>query len=416
MIGLIEALNFRCLRYIRQPLGPFHVLVGPNASGKTSFLDILAFLSTLVTEGAQAAVTERTDNFHDLVSGRKQTRFELAIEAPIPDEFQTPRDSPDYDLIRYEVGLALNGRTNEFGIVQESLLLGNAADSVAIRATNGSPRIPQTLFQSPQHHRWKSLIWQGTKHEYSLTPEQPEPGHADGYWIIGKPDKTWPVFRQLDEAEFPASVWLGSVLKTDIARIELSSTALRRPSPPGAGLRMTDDGSSLPWAVAELRGQHPDRFKAWLAHVRIAFPDVKTIRVITRPEDKHRYLIVREQNGLEVPSWMLSDGMLRFLALTLLAYLPGDQMTYLVEEPETSLHPQSIELVLQSLGSVYDGQVLVATQSASVVAATELDKILVFSRDRKWGTRIERGDHHPALRDWKGQPYLDVLFASGVLG
>ena len=36
MIRLIEALNFRCLRYARQPLGPFHVLVGPNASGKTT--------------------------------------------------------------------------------------------------------------------------------------------------------------------------------------------------------------------------------------------------------------------------------------------------------------------------------------------------------------------------------------------
>jgi predicted ATPase len=48
MISLIEALNFRCLRYIRQPLGPFHILVGPNASGKTTFLDVVAFLGQLV--------------------------------------------------------------------------------------------------------------------------------------------------------------------------------------------------------------------------------------------------------------------------------------------------------------------------------------------------------------------------------
>jgi predicted ATPase len=113
---------------------------------------------------------------------------------------------------------------------------------------------------------------------------------------------------------------------------------------------------------------------------------------------------------------MLSDGMLRFLALTVIAYLPGDPIVYLVEEPETCLHPLSIELVLQSLASVYDGQVLVATQSPAVVAATELDKILVFSQDANTGTRIERGDLHPALRDWKGHPNLDVLFASGVLG
>lgn len=39
MITLIEALNYRCLRYISRPLESFHVLVGPNASGKTTFLD-----------------------------------------------------------------------------------------------------------------------------------------------------------------------------------------------------------------------------------------------------------------------------------------------------------------------------------------------------------------------------------------
>ena len=47
MITLVEALNYRCLRYISRPLQPFHVLVGPNASGKTTFLDVVGLLSTL---------------------------------------------------------------------------------------------------------------------------------------------------------------------------------------------------------------------------------------------------------------------------------------------------------------------------------------------------------------------------------
>lgn len=48
MITSIEALHYRCLKYVSQPLDRFHVLVGPNASGKTTFLDTIAFLGSVV--------------------------------------------------------------------------------------------------------------------------------------------------------------------------------------------------------------------------------------------------------------------------------------------------------------------------------------------------------------------------------
>jgi predicted ATPase len=39
MISRIETLDYRCLRYIDQTLGPFQLLVGANATGKTTFLN-----------------------------------------------------------------------------------------------------------------------------------------------------------------------------------------------------------------------------------------------------------------------------------------------------------------------------------------------------------------------------------------
>jgi predicted ATPase len=107
MITLIEALNFRCLRYVRQPLGPFHVLVGPNASGKTTFLDIPALLGRLVSDGLDAAVRDRTQNFEEMVWQRKGRSVELAIEARIPEERRPMLESPAWDTIRYEVALGL---------------------------------------------------------------------------------------------------------------------------------------------------------------------------------------------------------------------------------------------------------------------------------------------------------------------
>jgi DNA replication and repair protein RecF len=45
MIRLFRATNFRCLENIELKLGPrFNLIVGPNASGKTSLLEALAYL------------------------------------------------------------------------------------------------------------------------------------------------------------------------------------------------------------------------------------------------------------------------------------------------------------------------------------------------------------------------------------
>ena len=80
MISLIEALNYRCLRYVSRPLNPFHVLVGPNASGKTTFLDVVGFLRDLVSGGLDTALSQRTANPEELLYRRQGDRLELAIE------------------------------------------------------------------------------------------------------------------------------------------------------------------------------------------------------------------------------------------------------------------------------------------------------------------------------------------------
>ena len=104
MIRLIEAWNYRCLRYIKQELRDFHVLVGPNASGKTTFLDVVSFLGDLVSDGLEQAIQKRTSNFSDLLFARHGSHFELAVELKIPDDraVALPKERK-FDTIRYEI-------------------------------------------------------------------------------------------------------------------------------------------------------------------------------------------------------------------------------------------------------------------------------------------------------------------------
>ena len=108
MIRRIQALNFRCLRYADVRLDRFHVLVGPNASGKSTLFDVVAFLGDLVRDDLEAAIGRRTRNFQDLVWGRPKQglHFEPAVEFEIPETIR-PRLPPEkeFRLFRYEIAV-----------------------------------------------------------------------------------------------------------------------------------------------------------------------------------------------------------------------------------------------------------------------------------------------------------------------
>jgi len=144
--------------------------------------------------------------------------------------------------------------------------------------------------------------------------------------------------------------------------------------------------------------------------------DMEAVEVHERPEDRSQYLVLRYKNGLSVPSWMLSDGTLRLLALALLAYLPPEERVFLIEEPENGVHPRAIEAVFQALNSVYRGQVFLATHSPLFMALAKPDNLLIFGKTPSGATDIVRGPEHPALWQWRAEQSLDLLFASGVLG
>lgn len=88
MIRLVEALNYRCLAYISQPLYPFHVLVGPNASGKSTFLDVLGLIRDFLTMGLDSAIltreghSGRASRVEELFLINKATDLKLLLNSP----------------------------------------------------------------------------------------------------------------------------------------------------------------------------------------------------------------------------------------------------------------------------------------------------------------------------------------------
>jgi len=419
MITLIEALKFRCLRDITQPLGPFHVLVGPNASGKTTFLDVVAFLGRLVSDGLDAAIGERTQNFEDLVWGRHDDAFELAIEAVIPEGVRVLLDANGYDTVRYELQLEAEKRSGEIRIAAEKVLLKHHVPMGPVQ---------RTLF--PESSRLRRTIVSGKAGPGEKLVINKVRGGNDNFYpeVYEKPGKYWvPAFKlgprksalgnlPADESKFPATAWFKGLLGQGVQQLVLNSLLIRKASPPGQVRGFKPDGSNLPWVIADLQRKSKGRFDDWIAHLRTALPDLESIRTVEREDDKHRYLVLIYRGGLEVPSWMASDGTLRLLALTLPAYLPDLTGVFLIEEPENGIHPRAVEAMFQSLSSVYGAQILLATHSPVILGIVDVAKVLCFAKASSGETDIVAGSDHPALRDWQGETNLAVLFAGGVLG
>ncbi len=106
---------------------------------------------------------------------------------------------------------------------------------------------------------------------------------------------------------------------------------------------------------------------------------------------------------------------MRFLALTLLGYLPSSGI-YLIEEPENGLHPFALDPVYDALSSASDSQVLSATHSPAFLKLADPEEALCFAKNTEGATDIVRGDRHPHLRDWQGKADMQLLFATGVIG
>jgi predicted ATPase len=414
MLTLIEALNYRCLRYVSQPLQPFHVLVGPNASGKTTFLDVVAFLGRLVSDGPEAAVRDRTQNLRDLVWMRSGNSFELAIEARIPLHLREA-SKQRFEFVRYEVGVAEHAETGEIELISERVLLREPSGRQ--RAGDSRPLFPSPVDPPPSLARrgrtFRTIVSKTATGNDVYTPESEVGWHHT--FKLG-PRKSALGNLPEDESRFPATTWLKQVLQEGIQQIVLNSMMLRQASPPGQVRRFKTDGSNLPWVVDDLRSRFPDRFSAWMQHLKCFLENLQDITVVQRPEDGFKYIVLVYTGSLHVPSWTASDGTLRLIALTVPAYHPELPSVFVIEEPENGIHPRAIGGMIQSLSSVYGSQVLLASHSPVVLSEVEPDKILCFAKTSDGSTDICNGTDHPRLKDWKRTPTLDVLYVSGVLG
>ena len=398
----IQARNYRSLRHVDLRFdGGFYVLVGPNGSGKSTLFDAIGFLFDLFDKGLESAVGARTKNFQDLVwdRPREQPGFELAAEFDVEGR-----------PFRYEVRVVETG--SGLRIAKEQGYLGHlTARTFAAQGSTQNlvrlKRLPRVFSRSVT----TSFFSQGR----TLTVSHPDDVSALQFVPFVDQIQVGDAVPETINISAAVAAVTPLMQQDAVQFLQLDSRRLRSASAPNGddGSRLADDGRNLPRVLNHLREYHRSHWKRWLADVRMSLPGLEDVRTVHRPEDRHDYLLIK-RNGVQVPSWVASEGTLRLLALTVIPYLQENPVAYLLEEPENGIHPMAIEFAYQALSTVYGSQVFIASHSPTLLRCVRPAEVLCFGSDPDRGTVIVAGDQHPRLAEWQGSVDDEVFWAADI--
>ena len=156
----------------------------------------------------------------------------------------------------------------------------------------------------------------------------------------------------------------------DIRFLDLSPEHMRNPSCPGQTV-LGDRGENLPtvlefiWADPKLQEPLCD----WLRE--LTSMDVADFDFLSDPTSGHIQLVIIEANGRRVSGYSASDGTLRLLAMLAALLKPRRPGLYFFEEIDRGIHPSRLHLLVELIEkqtSEGDIQVVTTTQSPQLLS------------------------------------------------
>lgn len=412
MLTRLKVSGFKNLIDVDVPLGPFTCVAGGNGTGKSNLFDVIQFLSALADHTLiDAARSVRSDqgrtsdvrNLFHCIGDTDTLEMSLEAEMIIPEagvDDLGQQVKATTTLLRYSVVLAYR--------VEDSLPSLATLELIEERLEHLKLGDWGKHLKFADHRRdWRDSVLKG-KRRVPFISTTIQGGnraiklHQDG-GDSARPQtilsKTSPrtVLSTINTAESPTALLARREMQS-WKLLQLESSALRESdeftTQPGLG----SDGSHLPATLyglvrSEKNGNPVSQGKeiyaqvaAWLSEL---IDDVAAVRI---DRDERRELLTLEvvdQSGTVYPARTLSDGALRFLALSVLESDPKATGLICMEEPENSIHPSRIPLILGLLQNMATDvtipvgsdnplcQVIVSTHSASVIQEIFDDTLLI---------------------------------------
>lgn len=195
------------------------------------------------------------------------------------------------------------------------------------------------------------------------------------------------------------------------------TSPMRQPSRTGDNETLRNDGSNLASFLYRLKIEDERTYNLIEGTVRSIAPYFKCFRL--SPDKSMDGFVSLEWEEKDSDMYLdannFSDGTLRFIALAALLLQPDPPQTIIIDEPELGLHPASIiKLGALIKRASYRTQLIVATQSVSIVDCFDPEDIIVV--DRKNGQSTFQRLDKESCAAWISDYSLGEIWEKNVIG
>lgn len=364
MITRILIEHYKSIDRVDLPLGPLSILVGPNGTGKSNFIDAVRFVRDAVSFGLDRSVSER----HGIDSIR-----------------QWSPSRPYYVTLRAEV-------ENRYGKGFLSFALTSYRGSHTIRREEAMWSYHRDTGYSQVHYtrdaeggvQLKDLENRSIK----THAEQPE---------------------ELFLAQFEARHLRGLVHALgSMEAYSIYPNILRTPQKSSSDTTLSQNGDNLTSVYRLLtKSKRQDHVKARneiVSAMRKVMPNLDSIRIQSLGGLMVPVFRVREQDGRlhDFNVAQLSDGTLRVLGLLTALYQPYRPDILAMEEPEQTINPGVLAVLAEAIEETSStSQVMVTTHSPELLDKFDDPGVVMAVEMENGVTRIGpiNEDQRDAVRD-----------------
>lgn len=201
---------------------------------------------------------------------------------------------------------------------------------------------------------------------------------------------------------------------------DTSETAgMKRLGPLHENQSLLQDASNLAAFLYRVKEEHPETYAQIRKTVQLAIPFFDDFVLQTRklPSGERQVRLLWKQKQSEYVFWpsQLSDGSIRFICLVTALLQPEPPSTIIIDEPELGLHPYAVTLLGSLLRSASERmQVIVSTQSVSLVNEFSIDDLVVVEREE--GASVLKRLEEEDFKAWLEEYSVGELWAKNILG